>query len=219
VQRDQNVLVLVDTIDPRQLEMLGATTRAWAEAGNPPPLELTVAEWARSADIFPMEYADILARHRLLFGALPGVTEAGGIQVNRAHLRVQAEFEAMGKVLRLRQGIMHAGTDTGRQRALLQASHGTLMVIFRAAVRVLGDEPPPDRGALIDRVALVTGADGAPFKRVLALVRGEQVPDGELEALLFGTLRGMEQVAEWLDRYEVDGASARAVNPSDARGA
>jgi hypothetical protein len=214
VQRDQNVLVLVEAIDLRQLEMLGATTRAWAEAGNPPPLELTLAEWERSADIFPMEYADILARHRVLVGALPG-----GVQVTRAQLRVQAEFEAMGKVLRLRQGIMHAGTDAGRQRNLLRASHGTLMVIFRATVRVLGDEPPADRAALIARVAAVTGADAAPFQRVLTLVRGASVPDGELEALLFGTLRGLEQVAAWLDRHEVAGDAGAAGDPGDSGGA
>ena len=197
-QGDQNVLVLVDDIDPRQLELLGATARAWAEAGNPPPLELTVTEWMRSSDIFPMEYADILARHRVLAGALPS-----GVQVSRATLRTQAEFEAMSKVLRFRQGIMHAGTDARRQRDLLRASHSTLMVIFRATLRVSGEAPPREKEELITRVATLVGADPAPYLQVLTMVRGETVPDAHLEALLFGTLRGLEQVTAWLDACEV----------------
>jgi hypothetical protein len=208
---DQNVLVLVDAINPVQLEALGATARAWLESGNPPPLELTVHEWARSADIFPMEYADILERHRVLHGTLPP-----GVAVSREDLRRQAEFEAMGKVLRLRQGIMHAGTDVKRQTELLRASHSTLMVIFRAVVRCLGEPAPPQRDALIARVAVIVGLDPSPFARVLALVRDGSTPSTkEAESLLFGTLEGMERLTMWLDTYEPDGAGpASADSPT-----
>lgn len=200
---DQNVLVLVNAIDPSQLEALGATTRAWLEAGNRPPLELTVAEWERSADIFPMEYADILERHRVLHGELPR-----GVQVARRDLRRQAEFEAMGKVLRLRQGIMQAGTDAKRQTELLRASHSTLMVIFRAVVRCFGETAPATREALIARVSEVVALDATPFVRVLDLVRDSRTPSAaDAETLLFGTLAGMERVAVWLDQYDPDGAA------------
>ncbi len=200
---DQNVLVLVDAINPVQLEALGATTRAWLDAGNPPPLELTVTEWQRSSDIFPMEYADILERHRVLYGALPP-----GVAFSRHDLRRQAEFEAMGKVLRLRQGIMHAGTDVKRQSELLRASHSTLMVIFRATVRCCGEQAPSQREALIARVGDIVGLDPTPFARVLALVRDGSTPSSkEAESLLFGTLDGMQQLATWLDTYDPDGTT------------
>jgi hypothetical protein len=197
-QSDLNVLVLVDTIDPAQLEALGQTARAWEEAGNPPPLELTVSEWQRSADIFPMEYADILERHRVLFGELP----TQGVQVSLGDLRRQTEHEAMGKVLRLRQGIMRAGTDVKQQTDLLRASHSTLMVIFRAAVRTTGVRAPSDREALISQTAQLAGFDAAPFHRVHAIVRGGPEPKGkEAEHLLFSTLAGMERLTAWLDAH------------------
>lgn len=209
---DQNVLVLVDAINPVQLEALGATAKAWLEAGNPPPLELTVSEWERSADIFPMEYADILERHRVLHGTLPP-----GVSFSRHDLRRQAEFEAMGKVLRLRQGIMHAGTDAKRQVELLRMSHSTLMVIFRAVVRCLGEQAPPQREALIARVAAIVGFDPTPFSRVLALVRESGTPNAkDAEALLFGTLDGMQQLTVWLDTYDPDGASPASANQPTA---
>ena len=57
---DYNVLVLLDRIDVSTLAAASAVARAWREFGNPPPLTMTVDEWHRSADVFPMEYADIL---------------------------------------------------------------------------------------------------------------------------------------------------------------
>ncbi len=195
-QSDLNVLVLVDAIDPNQLGALAQTARAWEEAGNPPPLELTVREWLRSADIFPMEYADILERHRVMHGSLP--TE--GLTVQLADLRRQTEYEAMSKVLRLRQGIMRVGSDVKQQKALLSASHSTLMVVCRAAVRTTGERAPADRAELISRAAALAGFDERPFQRVLTLVRGRNdVSAAEAEQLLFGTLAGMERLTEWLD--------------------
>ncbi len=193
---DLNVLVLVESIDTTQLEALAQTARAWEEAGNPPPLELTVREWLRSADIFPMEYADILERHRVVHGSLP--TE--GLSVQLSDLRRQTEYEAMSKVLRLRQGIMRVGDDARQQKELLSASHSTLMVILRAAVRTTGERAPADRAELITRVAALAGFDERHFQRVLALVRGGvDVSAQEAEQLLFGTLDSMERLTEWLD--------------------
>jgi hypothetical protein len=108
----------------------------------------------------------------------------------------------MGKVLRLRQGIMRAGTDAAQQLDLLKASHSTLMVIFRAAVRAAGERAPADRGTLIARVAELSGLDPAPFVRVHALLRGGDAKGREAEQLLFGTLAGMERLTAWLDTYD-----------------
>jgi predicted nucleotidyltransferase len=59
---DYNVLVLVDALSVDRLRAASAVARAWGEAGNPAPMTLTTREWRGSADIFAMEYADILDR-------------------------------------------------------------------------------------------------------------------------------------------------------------
>lgn len=201
---DLNVLVLVDSIEPAQLEALAQTVRAWEEAGNPAPLELTVAEWERSADIFPMEYADILERHRVVFGTLP----LEHVHVEPGDLRRQTEFEAMSKVLRLRQGIMRAGSDPKLQIALIRDSHSALMVVFRAVLRTAGERSPKDRSLLIERVAALSGLDPEPFLRAHALVRAEaKVPAQDAPRLLLGLLSGMETLTRWLDSH-VSGQSS-----------
>src|SRR6185295_12890905 len=63
---DYNVLVIVDSLTMTHLRAEAAVAQAWGESGNPPPLTLTTQEWRSSADIFPMEYADVLERHRVL---------------------------------------------------------------------------------------------------------------------------------------------------------
>src|ERR1043166_8255138 len=109
---DYNVLVIVEALDAARLAAASAASRAWADAGNPAPLTMTVSEWRGSSDIFPMEYADILERHKVLFGEAP----FDGIRVERSDLRLQLEQEAMGKLLKLRQGVLAAGKDGQRQQ-------------------------------------------------------------------------------------------------------
>src|SRR5438309_1718572 len=110
-ESDYNVLVVADRISLDDLTKASAVAVAWGRDGNPPPMTFTSAEWKSSSDIFPMEYADILERNRVLFGDPP----FAGISVSRADLRLQVEHQATGKLLQLRQGIMAAGNDAKKQ--------------------------------------------------------------------------------------------------------
>lgn len=194
---DHNVLVIVETLTMDTLRSLGQTARAWQEAGNPPPLFLTRDEWIGSADVFPMEYADILERHRVLAGTLP----LDGIAVDAAHLRLQVEQEALGKLLRLRRAVMMAGTDVARQRALLRESLSAMLVICRGVLRLHGEQPAADAAAVITRAATLCGFDAAPFLRVQRFKLGDGIPDAEVEPVLAGYVRDAQGLVSYLDRY------------------
>jgi hypothetical protein len=196
---DYNVLVIVDVLDAAKLAGASAAARAWSEAGNPAPLTLTTSEWRGSADIFPMEYADILDRHKILFGEPP----FDGIRVDKRDLRLQLEQEAMGKLIKLRQGTLASGNDGARQVELLAASASAIMIIFRAFLRLQGAVAPKDNVALTQEVARVAAFDSEPFKRVVRHVRGEQaMAANDAGGVLSGYLRGMEQLVGYLDRYQ-----------------
>jgi hypothetical protein len=196
---DYNVLVIVDELTMEHMRTEAAVARAWAEDGNPPPLTLTLSEWQRSADIFPMEYADILEHHRVLHGTAP----FDGMSVDRTHLRLQLEYEAMGKLLKLRQGVLATGGDSKQQIELLAASLSTIMVIFRAVQRLHGAVPPTDYERLSRDVATRAGFDAEPFVRVVQHVRGTQkIGSSDALAVLTGYLDGMYRLVSYLDRYE-----------------
>jgi predicted nucleotidyltransferase len=194
---DYNVLVLVQAIPAERLVAASAAVKAWVDAGNPAPLILTIDEWHGSADIFPIEYADVLDRHRVLFGDLQT-----DVRVNPAHLRLQLEHEAMGTLLQLRRGALAAGNDGKAQLALLEGSISTVMVVFRALLRLRGEEPPRDYVDLSKKIAAATTLDAGPFVSVIWHKRGEatiRTPD--VAQVLAGYLSGMQQLVHYLDRY------------------
>lgn len=194
---DTNVLIIVETVTMETLTREAAIARAWSETGNPPPMTLTLPEWRSSSDIFPMEYADVLERHRVLFGALP----TDGVRVDPRDLRLQLEHEAMSTVLRLRQGVLRAGNDRGQLIRLLRASLSTVLVIFRAVLRLHQETPPADNGALTQRVAGITGLTAEPILRVIYDARGtEPLSERDITFVLAGYLGAVQQLVAYLDR-------------------
>src|SRR4051812_21422763 len=195
---DQNVLVIVRRVPMTAARAIAATARAWADAGNPPPLVMTADEWRGSADIFPMEYADILERHRVLYGAAP----FDGIAVQAKDLRLQLEHEAMGKLLKLRQSVLASAGDDKRLLELMAVSASTIMVIFRAVCRLHAVKPEGDNAKLVDQVAKLVQLDPAPFHRVVGVARGgKDVPAAEALPTVEGYVAGMERLVSYLDRY------------------
>ena len=195
---DYNVLVLLEAIGANTLTAASSVARSWHDAGNPPPLTMTVSEWRRSSDVFPMEYADILDRHRVLHGTAP----FEGIVISREHLRLQLEQQVMGKLLQLRQSALLAGTDGKRQLELISASLSTVMVLFRAVIRLTGEKPSGDNTTVATRVAQIAGFDAAPFTRAAQHHRGQaRLAPGDAGTVLAAYLSGVERLDVFLDTF------------------
>jgi predicted nucleotidyltransferase len=195
---DYNVLVIVDSLPLARLRAVAAVSKAWAEDGNPPPMTFTASEWKSSSDIFPMEYADILERHRVLFGDPP----FDGVRVATSDLRLQVEQQTMGKLLQLRQATMGAGGDSKLQLDVLEKSLSTLMVIFRGVSRLVGQAPSQDYEELTRSLAQRAGFTPEPFVRVSRHVRGtEKIPRENAASILEGYLAAMERLVAYLNEF------------------
>lgn len=192
---DHNVLVLVRTLTPAALRATATATRAWTRLGNPPPLVLTEAEWASSRDVFAMEVADILAHHRELHGTLPH-----GIPVDPADLRHQLEFEAMGKLLALRQGILAANGAAAKELALLASTRSAVLVLFRTLLRVHGDATTGGAADVVRRATGHAGIDPVPFLAVLAHVDGSApIPAARADEVLTAYHAGLARFVAHVD--------------------
>jgi hypothetical protein len=195
---DYNILVIVDSLPLDRLRAVAAVSKAWAEDGNPPPMTFTNNEWRASADIFPMEYADILERHRVLFGTPP----FEGIRVTPSDLRLQVEQQTMGKLLQLRQATMGAGGDSRQQLEVLEKSLSTLMVIFRGVSRLHGQVPSQDYEELTRQLAQRAGFAPEPFVKVIRHVRGtEKIPRENAAGILEAYLAAMERLVSYLNEF------------------
>jgi hypothetical protein len=195
---DLNVLVVAERITMEHLRREGPVARTWREGGNPPPLTLTRAEWIGSADVFPIEYADILAHHKVLAGALP----VDGIAVKTPELRLQLEHEAMSALLRLRHAVILAGGDEKGMRALLEDSVSTVMVLFRAVLRLYGEVPPADSEAVCDLVKARTAIDTESVQRILRHTRETaKIPGAEVATVVERYLATAQSLVAWLNAY------------------
>lgn len=194
---DYNVLVLVQSLPAERLTAASAAVKAWVDSGNPPPMTLTIDEWHGSADIFPIEYSDILDRHRVLYGDL-----TTDVRVAPAHLRLQLEHEAMATLLQLRRGALAAGNDAKEQLKLLESASSTVMVVFRALVRLMGETPPRDYVELSQKVASAASLDPSAFAQVVWHKRGQTpIRAADVPRVMQGYLSGMQSLVQFLDRY------------------
>jgi len=194
-----NVLVVVDAIGMEHLQREAAVTAAWKEAGNPPPLTLTLDEWRGSADIFPMEYADILAHHKVVRGVLP----LEGIAVRPADLRLQLEHEAMSKLLRLRHAVLASGGDEQAHRALLEGSISSFMTLLRTVARLTGVEPAMDSEAVLTQLEGRANIDVPVFRKVLRYSRGDERLDKPgLSAVIEAYLGAAKSLVRFADSYD-----------------
>ena len=193
---DTNLLIIVDEVSLSALLTNAEPVQKWVAAGNPAPLLLTLAEWRSSADIFAMEYADILHRHEVLLGTLP----LDGVSVSTHDLRLHVEREAMGKLLQLRRAVMAIGADHKVQLRMLLNGFSTLMVIFRGVVRVTGARPPQDYVVLSQAVATLAGFDATPFERLVQHARhAVQIQSSDVVPVLTGVLDAMGRLVAFLD--------------------
>lgn len=193
-----DVLVIVDRLDLARLQAAGAVVRAWTDAGHPPPMTMTAEEWRGSVDIFPMEYADILERHRVLHGLPP----FEGIHVRRGDMRSQLENQVMGKLLHLRQGVLAAGGDAKRQLELLEVSKSAILVLCRATLRLHELTPPADAETVALDTGRVAGFDPEPFVRVVRHVQKKvKLAPADVGGVLAGYVGAVEQLKRHLDQF------------------
>jgi hypothetical protein len=196
---DMNILVIAKALTVGAMRAAGAVARAWGEAGHPPPLTLTEAEWRSSVDVFAMEHADILQRHKILY-SLPPFDLKYGVTVSSRDLRLQLEYEALGMLLRLRGRVLTSDHDGAQRLETLVSGTSQVLVLFRALLRLRDEVPPADNEELCRLAASRAGFDASPFIAVLAHWRGGKALDaGELDGLLESYHAGLEQVVAYLD--------------------
>ncbi|MEP7117286.1 MAG: hypothetical protein ABI880_06885 [Acidobacteriota bacterium] len=100
----QPSLALVRSLELVDLTSCAARARRWHQAGAATPVVLTRQEFARSLDVFPVEFGEIIANHETHFGADP----FAGLTVATADLRRACEGQVRSLLLHVREDYMEA---------------------------------------------------------------------------------------------------------------
>jgi hypothetical protein len=196
---DFNVLCVLNKITPAQLGATETIFRWWREQGNPAPLLLTEHEVQTSTDCFAIEFEDIQAHHRILYGA----DVVSTLVIDRCFYRAQVEHDLRAKLLRLRQKASGILSDKDVLRRLLVDSISTFCVLFRHALILHGVNAPVRKRVIVTGARERFGIDPAAFNSLLDL-REEKIKPGEIEpvALLAAYLNEIGKVIEAVDSLE-----------------
>ncbi len=202
---DLNVLCILDRMDPAALAALQPAVEWWVGKDQPLPLVFTSEELERSADVFAIELLDIKSHHRMLFGD----DCFAALDVPMERHRVELEHELRSRLVRFRQAYLVAA---GKRRPLLQLMTKALssfLTLFRHALLVLGEPPPADHHAMLDRLAGLLSVDLAPFHAVLEVREGKRDSSSlDPEDVACGFLDGVARVVDAVDRLPAPGAGA-----------
>ena len=197
-----NLLLVLASHDPDLLRQYARIHRRWKDEQIVVPLFLTIEELRTSADLFPLEYLDIKARHVLLAGRDPFPE----LQVNQRNLRVQCEQEISGNLLRLRQRFVEGGGKPEAVLILLPLSLTALLACLRGLLW-LAEKPVADSAEdLLRQLESGLGVDTAVFQEVLNLKRGLITPGPlEIPRLFERYLAALRSLIERVELLKAEG--------------
>jgi predicted nucleotidyltransferase len=131
---DINVLVILQKNSAAQLSLLGKTTKTLLRRYRISPFIMTREEFATAADVFPLEYCDILEANEVVYGN----EEIIKISVSRENLRLQLEEKLRGAVGDIRGMLIQAGGNEKPLEKFILGLSSFGGVLFRGLLRLKG---------------------------------------------------------------------------------
>jgi predicted nucleotidyltransferase len=193
---DLNVFCVLARLTPLELAKSGPIFRWWREFGNPAPLMMTEAETRASADCFPIEFADMRERRRVLHGK----DIVADLEVDPQYYRAQLEHELRAKMLRLRQQAAAAFTDRDELLKLCLESVSTFCVLGRHALRIGGNSVAMEKREIVVALANILQTDMTSFHQLLDIRERKAAPQEGDPVTLFGKYLGcVEQIIHYVD--------------------
>ncbi len=192
----QPSLALVRSLELADLNSCAACVKRWRTAGAATPVMLTRDEFARSLDVFPVEFGEIIADHEVHFGTDP----FAGLQVAAGDLRRACEGQVRSLLLHVREDYMESsGAPRDVTRVVVDSA-----AEFRALLSLLARLDGANSG---DRRLLATWAadrlrlDPRVVDDVLHIAHNADASAVDAGRLFPAYLAAIEQMARHVDEW------------------
>jgi predicted nucleotidyltransferase len=196
---DHNLLVVLKRIAANDLRASQKSIAAWLKSGEPPPVYFTVEELQRAVDVFPIEFTQMEKARQVLFGRDPFEL----VEVSRANLRHQTEYELRTKLIQLRRLFVPASGSVEKLAALMSDSLASFASLFRAVLILHGQEPPIGKAGSVRATVKLLGLNAAPFENILELRnQGRKLREAEADSLFSAYMDEIDRVIAAVDRVE-----------------
>src|SRR5438128_389757 len=199
MRSDHNLLIALNRITSEDLRLSQAPMREWQRLGQPMPVYFTVEELKRAADVFPIEFLQMEKARKVLFGRDP----LAFVQISRANLRRQTEYELRTKLIQLRRLYIPASTSIEKLSSLMSDSLASFAALFRAVLILHGQEPPITKTDTVRASVLLLELDAGPFERIFELRTSRlSLTETEANQVFAAYMTQIERVIEVVDLLE-----------------
>jgi hypothetical protein len=177
-------------------------TAAWKQRGLAIPLLISLDEFRRTLDVFPLEYDHILTDHVVIEGENP----FDGIRVPESDLRRACEVQAKSHLIHLREGFLEGSREPRAIAALIASSAPAFRSLLAAIARLdrQGGQAAADIGRSDDAIAeaaqQTVGLPADVVREVLAAER-TMSPAVDPTALLARYIEAAERLWRYVDRW------------------
>lgn len=199
---DYNLILVVDRVNPACVRAAARATVKWVREGNPAPLLMTPGFLANSADVYPLEWLDIIDHHRVLAGEDP----VPGLSVSDRNLRLELERELKSSWLKLLGRYQAVAGSPSEVRELMVRSSSNFLTLFRGCLRLFGMRHMPPKAkvaaALAEHLGKEVPMDSGAFAFVETLRDGKRkVSQEEIDAGMERYLAAIEAVIRRIDAW------------------
>lgn len=194
---DYNVLVVMGRLDAEALLSLTGLCARWDKDGNPAPLLFAEETLLRSADVYPVEFSDIIQTRSVLCGADP----FAGMKIDPANLRLELEHELKSKLILLRGRFLVTKGAPREVDKLMASSISAFLTLFKAALRLYGGTPPAKKIEVLPLLAKHVKFDEEIFTIVWELKAGRKRPGLDSLQIFSRYLAAAQSVTDSVDLW------------------
>lgn len=195
---------LVQRLGFRDLTACLPFTESWYHRGVAVPLMLSSEELRRTVDVFPLEYAAMLADYQVVRGADP----LRGLSIPVEDVRRAVEGLAKSHLIHLREGFLESHGETMRISHLIMASAAPLRALLThlarlpdaAQARALDTATPSDE-SLATMAELRMGIPASLVRTVLASSHDGHSTITDPSHLLGSYIDASQRIWEYVDRW------------------
>lgn len=200
--RDGHVssLALVQSLDPEDLESCARAVPQWHSAGLNTPLLVTTAEFARSLDAFPLEYAEVQETAKVVYGYNP--FERFGT-IKPIDLRRACELQANSHLLHLREDYLDCGGSPRPVATLVAESAPAFAMILRQMAHLDGFPAGTSR-EIGEYAEQRIGLDARVVGDVLALIEPSTAGTVDGARIFPAYLLALDQLARFVDKWKAE---------------
>ncbi len=200
LRSNYNLLIALHRIALEDLRSSQTALRDWHALGQPMPVYFTVEELQRAADVFPIEFLQMEQARKILHGSDPFEL----VEISRANLRHQTEYELRTKLIQLRRLYIPASISVEKLSALMSDSLASFAALFRAVLILHGQEPPVSKADAVRATVRLLKLEASPFEEILELraKAKSKLTETEADNLFAAYMAQIERVIEAVDQLE-----------------